>query len=208
MDLLGLGDVDYILQYSASAGIEPKKRGYHLFVLLDRPWLPADLKRRLRTWNLDVPQIREHFQLSRTSNSLRWPLDISVCQNDKLIYIAPPTLGSGVVSTLEGDRMQLVKGSRCKATLTPTAETDDLLRQRENSVLNVLREKAGLESKMFETRSVKGEIVAKNPDQAQVTGQKEERGFVYLNLNGGDSWGYYYPVTSPDVLFNFKSEPN
>ena len=208
MGLLGLGDVDYILQYSASAGIEPGKRGYHLFVLLDRPWLPADLKRRLRVWNLDVSQIREHFQLSRTNNSLRWPLDISVCQNDKLIYIAPPTLGPGVVSTLEGDRIQLVKGCQRTATLTPTAETDELLRQRENTVLNQLRERAGLTVKTFETRSVKGEIVAKNPDQAQITGKKEERGFVYLNLNGGDSWGYYHPVAAPEVLLNFKSEAN
>ena len=30
MDLLGLGDVDYIVQYSASAGIVPGKMGYHL----------------------------------------------------------------------------------------------------------------------------------------------------------------------------------
>ena len=91
MDLLGLGDVDYIVQYSASAGIEPGKCGYHIFFLLDRPWSPADLKRVLRAWNLDHREIRQHFQLSRTNNSLRWPLDISVCQNDKLIYIAPPS---------------------------------------------------------------------------------------------------------------------
>jgi hypothetical protein len=39
MDLLDLGDVDYIVQYSSSAGVEPGKRGYHIFFLLDRPWL-------------------------------------------------------------------------------------------------------------------------------------------------------------------------
>ncbi len=209
MDLLGLGDVDHIVQYSASAGIVPGKMGYHIFFLLDRPWLPADLKLVLRAWNLDHPEIKQHFHLSRTYNSLRWPLDISVCQNDKLIYITPPTLGLGVDSTLEGERIRLVRGSRRAASLTPAAETEDLLRQRENTVLNQLRIEAGLPQKAFDTRTDKGEIVvAKNPDQAQVTGHKEERGFRYLNLNGGDSWGYYHPITSPEVLFNFKDEPN
>ena len=207
MDLLGLGEVDYIVQYSASAGIEPGKCGYHIFVLLDHPWAPGDLKLRLRAWNLDVPQIRDHFQLCRTNNSLRWPLDISVCQNDKLIYIAPPTLGQGIQSTLEGDRIRLVKGSQRVAELKPATEPEDLLAQRENAALNELRQKAGLPQKKFETRKVQGELVAKNPDQAQVTGQKEGRDFVYLNLNGGDSWGYYHPVTSPEVLYNFKGEP-
>jgi hypothetical protein len=28
-----------------------------------------------------------------------------------------------------------------------------------------------------------------------------------LNLNGGDSWAYYFPVTNPEVLYNFKGEP-
>jgi hypothetical protein len=208
MDLLGLGDVDYIIQYSASAGIEPHKKGYHIFVLLDRPWSPADLKLRLRAWNLDVPQIREHFQLSRTNSSLRWPLDVSVCQNDKLIYIAPPSLGPGVQSTLEGDRIRLAQGSKRFAALQPPTETDQLLKERENAVLNALRNNAGLPEKKFEARSSNGQIVAKNPDQAQVTGTKEQRDFVYLNLNGGDSWGYYHPVTSPEVLYNFKGEPN
>jgi hypothetical protein len=40
-----------------------------------------------------------------------------------------------------------------------------------------------------------------------VTGQKKERGFVYLNLNGGDSWGYYFSEKSPTVIRNFKGEP-
>jgi hypothetical protein len=28
-----------------------------------------------------------------------------------------------------------------------------------------------------------------------------------LNLNGGDSWGYYYPEDNPTFLYNFKDEP-
>jgi hypothetical protein len=41
-----------------------------------------------------------------------------------------------------------------------------------------------------------------------VSETKEERGFAYLNLNGGDSWGYWHPVANPKILRNFKGEPN
>lgn len=46
-----------------------------------------------------------------------------------------------------------------------------------------------------------------NPAAARVTGIKEERGFVYFNLNGGDSWGYYHPIDNPKYIYNFKGEP-
>ena len=208
MDLLGLGDVDYIVQYSASAYIEPDKRGYHLFFLLDAPCSPEVLKLRLRAWNLDVPPIREHISLTRTGHSLRWPLDISVCQNDKLIYIAPAILGEGVQDPLHGKRIGLDTRSKRRATLPAVTDTADTLRQRETAVINELRQRVNLPARPFETRSVQGEIVGSQPDQAEVTGQKEEREFVYLNLNGGDSWGYYHPLTAPDILYNFKGEPN
>ncbi len=208
MELLGLSDVDYIVQYSASAGIVPGKCGYHIFFLLDRPWSPGDLKLVLRAWNLDMPPIRQSLQLSGTYNSLLWPLDITVCQNDRLTYIAPPVLGPGVQDSFTGERIWLVKGSRRVATLTAPTEPEDLLKQRENAVLDQLRQAAGRPPKKLETRTVKGEIVLKNPDQAEITGSMEERGFAYVNLNGGDSWGYYHPIGSPEFLYNFKGEPN
>jgi hypothetical protein len=36
---------------------------------------------------------------------------------------------------------------------------------------------------------------------------KMERGFVYFNLNGGDSWAYYHPIDNPTFIRNFKGEP-
>ncbi|MCF7993238.1 MAG: DUF5906 domain-containing protein [Chromatiaceae bacterium] len=208
MTMLGLGDVDYILQHSASGGVVPGKCGYHIFFLLDRPCTPDALKLQLRSWNLNHPQIARCLQLNRTGNALRWPLDITVCQNDKLLYIAPPILGPGVVSNLEGERIRLVKASQRRATLGVTTQSDSTLRAQETTVINHLRASAGLPQKDFVTHTMHGVGVARNPDQAQVTGQKEGHDFVYLNLNGGDSWGYYHPVTSPDVLYNFKGEQN
>jgi len=58
------------------------------------------------------------------------------------------------------------------------------------------------------TKTVRGVSVAARPGVATVTGIRETDTFVYLNLNGGDSWGYYYPKNNPEILFNFKGEPN
>jgi len=109
MDLVGLGNVDYVVQYSASAGVIEGKMGYHIFFIPDKPYHPADLKLWLKHLNLSIPALREKLSLTRTDMSLRWPLDISVCQNDKLIYIAPPVCGPGVTDTLKGNRIQLIK---------------------------------------------------------------------------------------------------
>ena len=45
------------------------------------------------------------------------------------------------------------------------------------------------------------------PDECIITDMKTERGFVYFNLNGGDSWAYYHPSESPEFIYNFKGEP-
>jgi hypothetical protein len=45
------------------------------------------------------------------------------------------------------------------------------------------------------------------PGECIVTGMKTERGFVYFNLNGGDSWSFFHPENNPDYVFNFKGEP-
>jgi hypothetical protein len=55
---------------------------------------------------------------------------------------------------------------------------------------------------------VSGVEVLSKPGATTVTDQKEARGFMYLNLNGGDSWGYYHPIDNPEILYNFKGEPN
>jgi hypothetical protein len=45
------------------------------------------------------------------------------------------------------------------------------------------------------------------PGEATITGIKRDRGFVYLNLNGGDSWGYYHSEDNAEYIYNFKGEP-
>lgn len=208
LKLLGLADVDHILQYSSSAGLNPDKQGLsaHIFLLLSEPATPEQLKLWLVHQNLHIAKLRAQLRLSRTAAALRWPLDRSVCQNDKLLFIAPPVLKGDLQSTLRGKRIQLITRSKRTASLRLDHDAN-ALRIEEQKALNELRKKRGLEERSFRMRTYQGLEVISSPGPAQVTGHKEERGYVYLNLNGGDSWGYYHPIDNPQILYNFKGEP-
>lgn len=209
LKILGLGNVDYIAQYSCSMGVIPDRGlSAHVLVILSHEKSPAILKQWLMHQNHSVSQLRNNIGLTRTNNALRWTLDVSTCQNDKLIYIAPPILGEGVVDSFKGPRIELVKKSKRAVDLpgsVPSAEANKIVSER---VLNDLRDKAGLPKRKRVSFKNQGTIEYQaNPDQASITGIKTERGFTYLNLNGGDSWGYYHPENNPTFIFNFKGEP-
>jgi hypothetical protein len=201
---LGLGDVDYILQYSASHGIRPDLRA-HVFMLLATPHMPERLKQWLKWLNMTSPTLSTQLELTKTAMAIHWPLDITVCQNDKLIYIAPPICAN--FADPVASRISFVKRAHRAATVPPIPHSvDEDARER----VGQLRAAAGLPSHKLEVKYIakyNAEILNK-PDRASVTGVKVSRDFVYLNLNGGDSFGYFHPTGSPDVLYNFKGEPN
>lgn len=207
--LLKLHDIDYIVQYSCSMGVIPSRGlSAHIAMLLDVEKSPAILKQWLIHQNLTIPVLRSNVGLTRTNNALRWTLDVSTCQNDKLIYIAPPILGPGVNDSFEGERIQLVIKQKRFASLfakVPSAEANRVACEK---ILNDLRDASGLpkRARIF-TKSYGAIEYQSNPDQASITGVRTERGFTYLNLNGGDSWGYYHPESNPMFIFNFKGEP-
>lgn len=206
--LLELGcDADHVVQYSASSGFKPGVRA-HVFFFLSSPVAPPLLKLWLKHLNLNSPALREQVTLNRAGTTLRWPLDISACQNDKLLYIAPPVL-VGVKPAHKGPRIEFVKSKQRTLKLDLDALRVEALRAQETALLNELRKAAGLPARKKEKYQEVGNVeVLKNPGTATVTGERQSRGFVYLNLNGGDSWGYYYPEDNPTVLYNFKGEPN
>lgn len=210
MRMLRLDDVDHIVQYSASHGIE-EHRGLscHIFFLLSAPVRAPILKSWLMHMNLTTPALKDAIRLTRTGAALRWPLDITVCQNDKLLFIAPPTLNNVPCSLKEKDRIKLVK-SELRALPTERLSMNKLAfaLNHSHALRDELREKDNFPK--LRKNSLKWEKtmeVQHNPGHATVTGVKHERGFVYLNLNGGDSWGYYHPETDASMIFNFKGEP-
>jgi len=201
--------VQHVIQYSASMGVDPKKGlSAHIFFQLDKPYFPAELKEWLVYLNHTVPILESNLNLARSNCVLKWPLDISVVQNDKLIYIAPPVLGKGVVDKLRGKRIAFVAG---KAKLKPSmaGALPDANAKKTKAKINALRDKLDLPKRTrVDDKMVQGIMVACAPGTARVTQRREADDFIYLNINGGDSFGYYHPKNNFEFLYNFKGEPN
>lgn len=208
LEAIGCGDTEYVVQWSSSMGIE-NKAGFrcHIFMRLDQPAHPQLLKYWLQDLNLRV--LDSQLELTKTGNSLRWPLDVTTCQNDKLLYIAPPHLGPGIKDPFPGNkRISYVNKKRQLLTLPYPIPTRDALRDRIDKKVQELRVAAGLPKRKSSKYKFAGSVeYMVNPDSATITEMKTERGFVYFNLNGGDSWAYYHPEDNPNFIFNFKGEP-
>lgn len=210
LSALGLSGIDYILHHSASSGIRarPGLRA-HIILQFSRPQSPASLKVWLQEKNLLVVGLRQNLQLTATRCALRWALDVTTCQNDKLIFIADPNV-QGLVDPMAGKRFEIHKRGRptIDLDLRPTISNLD---EQITIAVNDLREAAGLRPVRPQFKSARFGTETfdylSNPNRATVTGHKSGRGFTYVNLNGGDSWGYYFPEGRPDYLFNFKGEP-
>ena len=206
---MGCGNTDYILQWSASHGIEEKPGlNCHVFMLLEESQHPSILKQWLKHLNLST-KLADELELAKSGNAMRWHLDITTCQNDKLLYISPPAFGKGVIDPLHEDRIKLVKHKFRKLDLhLNQLPPPNMLQEQELEALNRVRKNAGYKPRKSQKYQTELDLqyLAK-PDAAQVTGIKTEREFVYFNLNGGDSWGYYHPVGNPTFIHNFKGEP-
>lgn len=204
---LGVGDVSYVLQYSASHGLDENTGtiSAHAFMLLEQATPAPALKAWLMEKNLSV--FREDLSLSRDKCHLRWPLDITTCQNDKLLYIAPPKFIGLSDPMGKEPRISLVKR---KLTCIPAERLGEkhinALKTEERKVLNELRKAEGLPSRTAKTSWV-GEVEVQNkPDVSTVTGVKDCGEFIRLNLNGGDSWAYWHSADNFELIHDFKSD--
>jgi len=206
---IGCGDVDYVLQWSSSQGVDGTTDfRCHIFMALETAQTPDLLKRWLTTINLTTTRIRDQLKLTRTNCSLRWTLDITTCQNDKLLYIAPPTFDGLPDPMANTPRISFHKGKKRKLTIATQILEREALRHLSDIRINELRTTSSLPKRRQTKYKVSGNVeYMSNPETATVTEMKIERGFVYLNLNGGDSWGYYHPEDNPTFIYNFKGEP-
>jgi hypothetical protein len=165
------------------------------------------LKQWLIQLNHQLPMLQAAMGLTKTGNAISWPLDISACQNDKLIYIAPPVLKNIKDPLAKLPRIALIKRKTDLLSLSAAINSTAKNRELTNKQVEKLRDDAGL-PKRKTTFKMHGTVeVMVKPDSCTITDMKQERGFVYFNLNGGDSWAYYHPETNPDYIFNFKGEP-
>ncbi len=204
---MGLGDVSYVVQWSASYGIENQRLRAHIFMLLDKPYAAPLLKQWLIQKNHEVPLLHSSMGLTKTGNAISWPLDISACQNDKLIYIAPPVLKSIKDPMGKTPRISLVKRKHDKLSLNGLVSSSSKNKELTHKRIADLREEYGLPARKIAYKMHGNTEVMLKPDECIITEMKTERGFVYFNLNGGDSWAYYHPENAPDYILNFKGEP-
>lgn len=211
MAAIGMTDVSYILHHSSSSGIRAKPGlRAHIVVMLAKPHPPALLKSWLQYMNLTVPALTEQCQLSANGFSVKWALDVTTCQNDKLIYIADPNV-IDIEDPMAGKRFELHKRTHDVWTFPYRGTEFAALTKQTGDLVNTLRVAVGLPKKeaTYANAQYNGESFEylKGPARAVVTDVREARGFVYVNLNNGDSWAYYYPKGKPEYLRNFKGEP-
>lgn len=199
-----LQGTSYVVQLSASAGIKTDK-GFaaHLFFELSKPVEAPKLKRWLKNINLH-PSLAPFVRLNKLGTALRWPVDISTCQNDKLIYIAPPIVDKYLQDKIPKKRIWFKRHKNATVDVSKMDMSDP--DKAELKLLNALRKAADLPHRTKYT--VTDNNVLRTVGEAEMTGMREERGFVYFNLNGGDSWAYYHPAENCEIIYNFKGEPN
>ena len=207
LSAMGLKDVSYVLQWSGSMNISSPALRCHVFVMLSKPVSAPLIKQWLIQKNHEVSILRTNQTLTKTGNALSWGLDITACQSDKLIYIAPPVL-KGIKNPLGRiPRISYVKKSDPSFDLIEHINSTEQNRILTDARVLELRDIAGLPKRKLTYKHVGSHEILVKPGECIATDMKVDRGFVYFNLNGGDSWAYYHPENNPDYIFNFKGEP-
>jgi len=205
-------NVSYIAQASASLGVKKDTVSLHLFFFLDMPVHPKTLKDYIRLVNYTSEFLAEQISLSANGQSLTYILDPSVADNSKLIYIAPPKF-TGVKDPFPEGRF--VKVDRSSSTLEISSSLIGVNPERVHTlglqIKDNLRKKNNLPKRAGKvaTVNVAGETqeVLQNPDKMTIQVSRVSEPFVNCNVNGGDSGGYYFLLTNPHYMYNFKGEP-
>ena len=210
MRAIGLDDISYITQYSSSYKLDGNKNlSCHIFLLLSKPLAAPQIKAWLMNLNQSVSALESNITLAKSGAALHWPLDITACQNDKLLYIAMPMFKNMKAPIDEKSRITLTKR---KLPALPIERMElkpiDMLKKIAHDKRNQLLIAAGcspLKTKVkmvgeFEVQTGVGEI-----SNYEVFDCGE---YNRLNLNGGDSQAYWHYKSDPSLLHNFKGEPS
>jgi len=205
-------DCSYIVQASASLGIKKNSVSLHLFFLMDMLVHPKTLKDLIRMINYECEFLAEQITLSANGQSLSCVLDPSVADNSKLIYLAPPKF-TGVKDPYPENRF--VKVDRRQAVLDISSSLIGVNPEKVHTlglqIKDNLRKKSNLPKRIgkLSTVNVAGESheVLQNPDKMTIQISRVSEPFVNCNVNGGDSGGYYFILTNPHYMYNFKGEP-
>lgn len=209
-------DVSYISQASSSLGRKGDKVSLHIFMLLSIPIPPKAIKYWLQHINLTTELFRSQIDLSSNGQSLKYPLDVSLADNSKLIFISTPTFADATDNPFVDDADRLILVKRGNATIDLAAEmhniNPEITHQLSLKLKDELRVNAGMKRKTskLQTMTVDNQIqeVLTNPDRMNITVvDSQSFPFVRCNINNGDSAAYYFNAERPVYMYNFKDEP-
>lgn len=185
----------------------------HLHFLLETPMLPEAL-RLLVTWlNLNTDGIKDALKLTPAKAQVSMAVDPCVCDNSRLIYIAPPIFENGS-NPFKHDSDRIVLIRRASDTLDLTEVMQDIDREKvarqKERLLTQLLSIEGLTRTKPRTTTVnhRGQQVRvlKNPDAMEFELAYYNDEFVYYNINGGDSNAYWVWMDNPEIVYSFKPD--
>lgn len=210
-----LHQVSYIAQASSSIGFKSNTLSMHVFIMLQVPMPPKTIKLWLQNTNYEQPAFQNQIELSVNGQSLKYPLDTSVADNSKLLFIAPPTFDDPEVDPFKSaeDRIVLVTKRDSSLDLGKLVHiSPQAIHEKSQKIKNKLRESSGL-SKSAEKIKVmqvnyRSEDVLINPDKMSIQiASTNYKPFITCNINGGDSAAYWFHIDNPTYMYNFKGEP-
>ena len=209
-------DVTYIAQASSSMGMKGDRVSMHVYIGLQVPLPVKTIKLWLKHINYTVNMFSSQLELSVNGQALKYPLDPSVADNSKLIFISPPDYEDENLDPFQttDDRLVLVERSQPAIDLAPLLNevSPEATHQAGIKFKDDLRKRNGLKPKKarLQTTTISGEVqdVLLNPDQMSVQIiDTTSLPFVRCNINGGDSGAYWFNIDDPTYMYNFKDEP-
>ena len=209
-------DCSFIAQASASLGLKGDKVSLHIFMLLKHAMPAKAVKLWLQAANFESNLFSSQLELSSNGHSLKHTLDVSVADNSKLIFIAPPTFEDGTHDPFSSPAERIVRVSGLSDTLDLAGLMNNIspevVHQKSNEHKNRLRVARGFSAKKerltIATVDNKSEEILTNPDRMsiQITDDTNPP-YIRCNVNGGDSNAYYFKLEDPTYMYNFKGEP-
>tara|TARA_B100000508_G_scaffold57925_1_gene45075 strand:+ start:8149 stop:10671 length:2523 start_codon:yes stop_codon:yes gene_type:complete len=209
-------DVSYIAQASSSFGLKNDRVSLHIFMLLEIPLPVTSIKLWLKHINYTIDLFKTQLELSSNGQSLKYPLDPSVADNTKIIFIASPDFTPSSLDPFTSSKERILLTKRKKAAVDLAALMYEVNPEKnfatEIAIKDSLRKKAGLQkrSSKIHTATINNQAteVLINPDKMSITIVDESSTpFIRCNINGGDSNAYYFNIEDPTYMFNFKDEP-
>ena len=177
--------------------------------------MPAKaVKLWLQNCNFESQLFSSQLELSSNGHSLKYPLDTSVADNSKLIFIAPPTFEDGTHDPFSSSAERIVRVSGITETLDLAKLMGDIspevVHQKSNEHKNKLRTQRGFKAKKerltIATVDNKSEEILTNPDRMSIHITDDTNPpYIRCNVNGGDSNAYYFKLEDPRTCSTSKA---